>query len=499
VAQNTSELIRQAREALKSPQRQAQERHDALVESGRDPFAEQLQGMIPINRATRVAKEDGRLSGIASLAGDTIMGAGTVRAGGPEAAGWLRNMARRIAGTDQSKQHDLIQTAMEAVAREGGTLNPRNAMRQSKSSMLMAERPQGGVGARKGLAHQISKIQGKLGDVGDFRMRSELNKLRPADQKLSLDQVRKARSKVGLRAHQRPGSLDDLENVARGVDNPETAAVLQQGIDRLTPQQQLNLRKHMSGEKINPAILKRIQDKFKGGKTAPAKPISGGAGTPNLQLEPKMQAIQDQLTHFLDKTYPPGQKLSPPWMAESDVPAQSMSGVTNPYHPEFVALQDSAPKVSRALQRVGDQSEFGLPGRVTFEDLPREAFMAGDNEAWGQSASLASPTRSIAINRANNAPRSTPIHEALHTLYQMTKKMNQPTSDPGTAITLWPGRPARSEFDSILSFPRGQDAGYGMRLLEGMYSNEPGHAAIERMTNNILRSTGQQPVYRRNP
>jgi hypothetical protein len=186
-------------------------------------------------------------------------------------------MARRFAGKDSQKQADLIQTAMEAVMKEGGTLDPRNAMRASKVSMLTAIRPEGGTGARTGLTQQISKIQGKLGELGDFRLRSELNKLRPKAEQLSLDQVRNARSKIGLRAHQRPGSLEDLENVARNTDNPETAAILQQGIDRLTPAQQLNLRKHMAGEAVNPQILKRIQDKFKGGKTTSAKPISGGS------------------------------------------------------------------------------------------------------------------------------------------------------------------------------------------------------------------------------
>lgn len=227
---------------------------------------------------------------------------------GIAAAGWLRSMAKRFAGKDPQKQADLIQTAMEAVHREGGTLDPRNAMRAAKVSMLTATRPEGGTGARTGLTQQISKIQGQLGELGDFRLRSELNKLRPKAEQLSLDQVRNARAKIGLRAHQRPGSLEDLENVARNTDNPETAAILQQGIDRLTPAQQLNIRKHMAGETINPQILKRIQDKFKGGKTTPAKPISGGAGDQFTQ--PSHPAFTPRSLYVIKQELEPGSGLS---------------------------------------------------------------------------------------------------------------------------------------------------------------------------------------------
>lgn len=54
------------------------ERTAALEESGRDPFAEGLQALIPVNRATGVAQQEGRVAGLAELAKSMLMGRGTV-------------------------------------------------------------------------------------------------------------------------------------------------------------------------------------------------------------------------------------------------------------------------------------------------------------------------------------------------------------------------------------------------------------------------------------
>lgn len=58
-------------------QREQAERDAALEESGRDPFAERLQAAIPINKATKVGREEGPLAGVASwLSQGSIMRGG---------------------------------------------------------------------------------------------------------------------------------------------------------------------------------------------------------------------------------------------------------------------------------------------------------------------------------------------------------------------------------------------------------------------------------------
>jgi len=57
--------------AIESTKRRKREKdyQDYRLESGRDPYAEDLQSMIPVNAATETAKESGPLAGIASWAG----------------------------------------------------------------------------------------------------------------------------------------------------------------------------------------------------------------------------------------------------------------------------------------------------------------------------------------------------------------------------------------------------------------------------------------------
>lgn len=66
-------------------QAEQQQQDNALEESGRDPFAERLQSMIPINKATAVAQADGPLAGLAQF-----LSGGTNRAPGMRGMAPLR-------------------------------------------------------------------------------------------------------------------------------------------------------------------------------------------------------------------------------------------------------------------------------------------------------------------------------------------------------------------------------------------------------------------------
>lgn len=285
------------------------------------------------NKALRFGASDqmGGLSPQAAITGPA----------GPTAASWLRNMARRIAGNKPSQADDLIQAAMEAVQREGGTLNPRNAMRQSKSTMLKA-REAGGQGTRSSVARAISKAEGRVGTAGELRLWSETNK--HLSKPISLDRFRKARS--GIR--QETVSLDQpltaegrttMGDMLKGVDNPESAAILEQGLSRLTPAQQQNLLKRFQGENVNPAILQRIQQKLRGGKDP--NPISGGSG--DQFTRPDHPAFSTHSLYKIQQELEPGSGIA---MSPKDLVTKSREMGLGPQGEAFYG-QPSYPQGAR--------------------------------------------------------------------------------------------------------------------------------------------------------
>ena len=74
------------------------------------------------------------------------------------------------------------------------------------------------------------------------------------------------------------GSAPSLLDRLRSTDNPEEAAALKEKLGTLTPQQQINLQKHLGGEPVNRAIIDRILKKM--GIRGDATPISGGSVGP---------------------------------------------------------------------------------------------------------------------------------------------------------------------------------------------------------------------------
>lgn len=328
--------------------RETRAREAALVESGRDPFAEALQALIPINVATQAGQEHGRLGGLASLASSTIMGRG-----GMGAAPWLTRMARRIGRPGQTD--DLVQAAHEAVLKEGGELNPRAAMRAAKSAMLNMQSA-GGTGARSQTAAAIAKAQNRIGEgAGEFRLWSETNK--NLAKPITLERFRQARAQTSLRGHQRPISLErqmygkgdvTLADTLAGGDNPVARAILREGIRKLTPQQQTNILKQLRGEDVNPAILQRLKLKLRGGKDPELPPISGGSA-PSVadELSAQVRAGLRQT----DPTWVDQIKKGQSGMGGYGGPRNPRTGVVNPEHADFIALQQGDPRVARALDR----------------------------------------------------------------------------------------------------------------------------------------------------
>lgn len=406
---------------------------------------------------------------------------------GPTAASWLSNMARRIAGNKPGQSDDLIQAAMEAVQREGGMLNPRHAMRQAKSTMLKA-REVGGQGTRSSVARAISKAEGRVGTGGELRLWSETNK--HLSKPISLEQFRQARS--GIR--QEPVSLDQpltaegrttMGDRLQATDNPESAAILKQGLSRLTPAQQQNLLKRFQGEDVNPAILQRIQQKLRGGKDTPP-PISGGSGTPNLQLSPMMQRTQELTQQNLDFLYPTG-KVNQHWSAPvaSDARVNRMLGVQNPQHADFLAMKQSNPNIARSLMRIDPETQ--VP--VRFQD-PRPGMDALGETRVGLGPN--NPT-TIRLNPARGAQhqQEVPIHEALHALYGKNRGLS---AQSGPNPPSWAG-------DVITNFLQRNTPGYADQLTvdyltRSQAPNPLGHAGLESMANQIARRAGQNPGLR---
>jgi hypothetical protein len=198
-----------------------------------------------------------------------------------------------------------------------------------------------------------------------------------------------------------------------------------------------------------------------------------------------MERTQELTKENLDFLYPTG-KVNEHWssMAHPQARINQMRGVLNPQHADFLALRQANPNIARALMRIDPDTQ--VP--VRFMD-PRPGM-----NAYGTTKVGLGPNNPTEIRLNPNRPAAhqneVPIHEALHGLYGKNR---------GLDAARGPNPPAWAGMDIV---DKQQESLYGMNLIRDYLSrsntpNPIGHAALESMSNQIARRSGQNPGLRK--